>query len=89
MHDDTILPRVARILEEHLGAEAGQVNEGTAMLDLGADSLDVIELVMAAEHEFAIEIADEEVPEAAETTVGDLVALIRGKLPIVEEGADG
>jgi len=71
-----IAERVKKIVVEHLGVEAAQVKEDAKFIDdLGADSLDTVELVMAFEEEFAIEIPD----DAAEKiqTVGDAVGFIR------------
>jgi acyl carrier protein len=62
--------RVKKIVVEHLGVEPEKVVEGASFIDdLGADSLDTVELVMAFEEEFGCEIPD----DAAETilTVGD------------------
>jgi acyl carrier protein len=67
--------RVKKIVIEHLGVEADKVTEGASFIDdLGADSLDTVELVMAFEEEFGVEIPD----DAAETilTVGDAVKYI-------------
>lgn len=67
--------RVKKIVVEHLGADAEKVVEGASFIDdLGADSLDTVELVMAFEEEFGVEIPD----DAAETiqTVGDAVKFI-------------
>lgn len=69
--------RVKKIVVEHLGVEADKVTEEASFIDdLGADSLDIVELVMAFEEEFGIEIPD----DAAETiqTVGDAVTFIKG-----------
>ena len=53
--------RVKKIVVEHLGVEADKVVEGASFIDdLGADSLDTVELVMAFEEEFGIEIPDED-----------------------------
>src|SRR5262244_923567 len=53
--------RVKKIVVEHLGVEAAQVKEDAKFIDdLGADSLDTVELVMAFEEEFGIEIPDED-----------------------------
>jgi len=52
--------RVKKIVVEHLGVEEGQVQEKAHFIDdLGADSLDTVELVMAFEEEFGIEIPDD------------------------------
>ena len=68
--------RVKKIVVEHLGVEADKVTEGASFIDdLGADSLDTVELVMAFEEEFSIEIPD----DAAEKiqTVGDAINFIQ------------
>jgi acyl carrier protein len=67
--------RVKKIVVEHLNVEADKVVPGASFIeDLGADSLDTVELVMAFEEEFGIEIPD----DAAESivTVGDAVKYI-------------
>lgn len=71
----TVFERVKKIVVDHLGAEEGKVVETASFIDdLGADSLDTVELVMAFEEEFNIEIPD----DAAEKiqTVGDAVKFI-------------
>ena len=56
-----IAERVKKIVVEHLGVEEAKVTDGAKFIDdLGADSLDTVELVMAFEEEFGIEIPDEE-----------------------------
>ena len=53
--------RVKKIVVEHLGVEPDKVTEDASFIDdLGADSLDTVELVMAFEEEFGIEIPDED-----------------------------
>jgi acyl carrier protein len=67
--------RVKKIVVEHLGVEADKVTEDASFIDdLGADSLDIVELVMAFEEEFGVEIPD----DAADTilTVGDAIKYI-------------
>ena len=57
----SIAERVKQIVAEQLGVDEDQVtNEASFMEDLGADSLDTVELVMALEEEFDIEIPDED-----------------------------
>lgn len=52
--------RVKKIVVEHLGVEADKVTEAASFIDdLGADSLDIVELVMAFEEEFNVEIPDD------------------------------
>lgn len=70
-----IAERVKKIVVEHLGVEESKVSESASFIDdLGADSLDTVELVMAFEEEFNVEIPD----DAAEKiqTVGDAVNFI-------------
>ena len=67
--------RVKKIVVEHLNVDAEKVTDNASFIeDLGADSLDTVELVMAFEEEFGIEIPD----DAAESivTVGDAVKYI-------------
>ena len=67
--------RVKKIVIEHLGVEAEKVTDAASFIDdLGADSLDTVELVMAFEEEFGCEIPD----DAAEKiqTVGDAVKFL-------------
>jgi acyl carrier protein len=70
-----IAERVKKIVIDHLGVDAEKVVEGASFIDdLGADSLDTVELVMAFEEEFGVEIPD----DAADSilTVGDAVKFI-------------
>jgi acyl carrier protein len=71
--------RVKKIVVEHLGVEAEKVTEEASFIDdLGADSLDIVELVMAFEKEFDIEIPDEEAEEIS--TVQDAIDYIQDHL---------
>jgi acyl carrier protein len=55
-----IADRVKKIVIEHLGVDAAKVTDGASFIDdLGADSLDTVELVMAFEEEFSVEISDD------------------------------
>jgi acyl carrier protein len=61
--------RVKEIIVEQLGVEAGQVTDQAKFVeDLGADSLDTVELVMALEEEFSIEIPDEDAEKIVSVT---------------------
>ena len=67
--------RVQKIVVEHLNVEADKVKpEASFIDDLGADSLDTVELVMAFEEEFGVEISDDTANEIQ--TVNDAVAYI-------------
>jgi len=70
--------KVRKIVAEHLGIESDKVVDNASFIDdLGADSLDTVELVMAFEEEFGVEIPD----DAAETitTVKDAIKYIEGQ----------
>ena len=70
-----ISDRVTNIVVEHLGVDADKVVEGASFIDdLGADSLDTVELVMALEEEFETEIPDEEAEKI--TTVKEAIDYI-------------
>ncbi len=70
-----VADRVKKIVVEHLGVEADKVTDNANFIDdLGADSLDTVELVMAFEEEFGIEIPDEDAEKLQ--TVGDAIRYI-------------
>ncbi|HLO12327.1 MAG TPA: acyl carrier protein [Pseudoneobacillus sp.] len=74
-----VLERVTKVIVDRLGVEESQVKlEASFKEDLGADSLDVVELVMELEDEFDMEISDDDA--ATIETVGDAVTYIQGKL---------
>nr|YP_010197208.1 acyl carrier protein [Crassiphycus crassissimus]UAD85012.1 acyl carrier protein [Crassiphycus crassissimus]UAD85215.1 acyl carrier protein [Crassiphycus crassissimus] len=70
-----IFQRVKNIVVKQLGIDSKKVHEAAGWNDLGADSLEIVELVMALEEEFSIEIPDEDAEQI--TTVGDAVEIIR------------
>jgi acyl carrier protein len=73
-----ISSKVKKIVADHLGIDEVKVTEDSSFIDdLGADSLDTVELVMAFEEEFSIEIPD----DAAETitTVKDAISFIESQ----------
>ncbi|MGI6113651.1 MAG: acyl carrier protein [Mahellales bacterium] len=68
--------KVKDIIVEQLGVDPEKVTlEASFIDDLGADSLDIVELIMALEEEFDLEIPDEEAEKV--TTVGDVVEYIK------------
>ena len=70
--------KVKDIIVEQLGVTVDQVtSEASFIEDLGADSLDTVELVMAFEEEFGAEIPDEDAEKL--TTVGAVVSYLKGK----------
>jgi acyl carrier protein len=74
----TVEERVKKIIAEQLGVEEGEVTpEASFVEDLGADSLDTVELVMALEEEFSIEIPDEDAEKIL--TVGKALNYIKEK----------
>ncbi len=81
-----IAERVKKIVIDHLGVDAEKVTEGASFIDdLGADSLDTVELVMAFEEEFGVEIPD----DAADSilTVGDAVKFIEKAQCLIDPAA--
>ena len=73
-----ITDRVKKIVVEHLNVDESKVSDEASFIDdLGADSLDTVELVMAFEEEFGSDISDSEAEKIL--TVGDAVKFIEGK----------
>ncbi len=72
------LDKIKEILSEQLGVSEDEINAGSSLTDdLGADSLDLVELIMAMEQEFDIEISDEDAEKIK--TVGDAANYIKEK----------
>ena len=70
--------KVKKIVADHLGVEESKVTDEASFIDdLGADSLDTVELVMAFEEEFGSEISDSEADKIL--TVGDAIKFIENK----------
>ena len=73
-----VAEKVKSIVAEQLGVKSEEVKEGAKFIDdLGADSLDTVELVMALEEEFGAEIPDEDAEKL--TTVGEAIQYIEEK----------
>ena len=74
----TVEARVKEIIVENLGVDGEKVSQDASFVeDLGADSLDTVELVMAFEEEFDIEIPDEDAEKL--TTVGEATSYLKNK----------
>ena len=75
---DNVASKVKKIVVDHLGIDDAKVTEEANFIDdLGADSLDTVELVMAFEEEFGSEISDSEAEKIL--TVGDAIKFIENK----------
>lgn len=76
MENDEIFDKVKDVIVDQLNVEEADVTEEASFIDdLGADSLDIVELVMALEEQFGISIPDEEAENIK--TVGDAVSYIQ------------
>ena len=74
-----VLDKIKSILSSQFGIDEDQISENTDIVnDLGADSLDVVELMMSIEDEFGLMVEDEEVAEMK--TVGDVVNYIENHI---------
>ncbi len=75
---EAVADRVRAIIAEQLGVKVEEVTDGASFIeDLGADSLDTVELVMALEEEFGIEIPDEDAEKM--NSVGEAIKYIESK----------
>jgi acyl carrier protein len=84
--DEQIRQRVIDIVCEHLAVNKDQVTDNTSFIeDIGADSLDIVELVMELEEEFDIQIPDDQAEKIK--TVGEAVEFI--KAAIKNKGGEG
>ena len=76
MNPDAILEKVKEVIIEQLAVEEDAIKLETSFIDdLGADSLDIVELIMALEEEFDLQMPDSEAEKI--TTVGDVVEYIK------------
>ena len=73
-----MLDKIKTIVAEQLGVDESQVTEDASFIDdLGADSLDIVELVMALEEEYDVEIPSDDLAEL--NTVGDVINYLKDK----------
>lgn len=70
-----ILEKVIELVADKLNVDAKEITAETTFEDLGADSLDIVELVMALEEEFDLEISDDDADKIS--SIGDAVAYIK------------
>ena len=83
MQMEEVMSRLKEIVVDRLNVEEEQIKpEASFVEDLGADSLDTVELVMGIEEEFDIEIPDEDAEKL--TSVGDAINYVKNKLGIEE-----
>ena len=83
MKKDEVLSRLKEIIVDRLDVEEDQiVPEASFVEDLGADSLDIVELIMGIEEEFDIEIPDEDAEKL--TSVGEAMNYTLGKIGVDE-----
>ncbi len=76
---EVLVERVRRLVSDQLGIDPAEMQPNASILeDLGADSLDVVELVMAIEEAFDIEISDEEAESMR--TIGDVEQYVTGRV---------
>ncbi len=76
MNPDAILEKVKEVIVDQLGVDGETITTETSFIDdLGADSLDIVELIMALEEEFDLQIPDSEAEKIA--TVGDVIEYIK------------
>jgi acyl carrier protein len=88
MADKSIEEKVKDIIVEQLGVNPEQVTpEASFIEDLGADSLDIVELVMAFEEEFGVEVPDEDAEKLQ--TVGDVIRYIEERAKQQQGGGSG
>ena len=74
-----IFEKLAALLSEQFGVDVDSITMDTSSEDLGADSLDIVEMTMAVEEEFGLEDMDEE-DLSGISTVADLVRYLKSKL---------
>ncbi len=74
-----MLEKIIEIIAAHLGSDADEITEDTNIADeLGADSLDIVEILIEIENEFDVSISDEEIPNLK--TVRDIVEYVESNI---------
>ena len=81
MQSDEIMTKLKELVIDRLNVEEEQIKPDASFIeDLGADSLDIVELIMGIEEEFDVEIPDEDAEKL--TNVGEALAYVKGKLGV-------
>jgi len=81
MQADEIMGKLKELVIDRLNVEEEQIKPDASFIeDLGADSLDIVELIMGIEEEFDVEIPDEDAEKL--TNVGEALAYVKGKLGV-------
>jgi len=81
MQSDEIMTKLKELVIDRLNVEEEQIKPDASFIeDLGADSLDIVELIMGIEEEFDVEIPDEDAEKL--TNVGDALAYVKEKLGV-------
>ena len=83
MQTEEIMAKLKELVIDRLNVEAAQIKPDASFIeDLGADSLDIVELIMGIEEEFDVEIPDEDAEKL--TNVGEALNYVKGKLGVEE-----
>jgi acyl carrier protein len=83
MQSEEIMAKLKELVIDRLNVEEEQIKPDASFIeDLGADSLDIVELIMGIEEEFDVEIPDEDAEKL--TNVGEALAYVKGKLGVEE-----
>jgi acyl carrier protein len=81
MQTEEIMAKLKELVIDRLNVEEDQIKPDASFIeDLGADSLDIVELIMGIEEEFDVEIPDEDAEKL--TNVGEAMAYVKGKLGV-------
>jgi acyl carrier protein len=81
MQSEEIMAKLKELVIDRLNVEEDQIKPDASFIeDLGADSLDIVELIMGIEEEFDVEIPDEDAEKL--TNVGEALAYVKGKLGV-------
>lgn len=81
MQSEEVMAKLKELVMDRLNVEEDQIKEDASFVeDLGADSLDIVELIMGIEEEFDVEIPDEDAEKL--TNVGEALAYVKSKLGV-------